>query len=59
VDPFYSNALGGAKLHVRKENFEAAYQLPNEKRNIDKEIKEDFFLRKIRSFFKSIVALVS
>ena len=57
VDPFYSNALGGAKLQVKAIDSERAIRLLEENGYIEKEAKDDFLTNKIKNFFQKLFRL--
>lgn len=57
VDPFYSNALGGAKLQVKALDSERAIRLLEENGYIEKEIQDDVLTTKIKSFFRKLLRL--
>jgi hypothetical protein len=57
VDPFYSNALGGAKLQVKSSDFDRAISLLERNGYIEREIKEDFFTRAIKKLFQKVANL--
>jgi hypothetical protein len=57
VDPFYSNALGGAKLQVKPSDFDRAISLLQHNGYIEKEIKDDFITQAIKKFFQKITNL--
>lgn len=57
VDPFYSNALGGAKLQVKSKDADQAIDLLKKNGYIEKEKKDDFFVQSIKKFFYKLVKI--